>query len=59
MLKIKLSNLVNGRYDYEFIGKIKEIEISEPYIDNYKTKVVLNKFENQIILDVQTDISAK
>jgi uncharacterized protein len=59
MLKIKLSNLVNGRYDYEFIGKIKEIEISEPYIDNYKTKVVLNKFENQIILDVETDISAK
>ena len=58
MLKIKVSNLANGRYEYEFIGKITEIDVSEPYIDSYKTKVVLNKFENQIILDAETNISA-
>lgn len=58
MLKIKVSNLANGRYDYEFIGKIKEIDISEPYVDNYRTKVALNKFENQIILDAETNIAA-
>jgi uncharacterized protein len=58
MLKIKVSNLTNGRYDYDFVGKISDIKVSEPYEGNYKTKAVLNKFDNQIILDATTDIIA-
>jgi len=58
MLKIKVSNLSNGRYDYDFEGKASDLEIFEPYIGNYKTNVVLSKFENQIILDSETGITA-
>lgn len=58
MIKIKVSNLANGRYDYEFTGKTTEIDVSEPYIGNYNTKVVLSKFDNQIILDAETRIAA-
>ena len=58
MLKIKVSNLANGRYEYEFDGKINDVEISEPYEGNYRTNVILNKFDNQIILDSTTNIGA-
>ena len=43
---IKISNLANGRYDYEFENEIAGIEISEPYEGKYKTVVVLNRFED-------------
>jgi DUF177 domain-containing protein len=58
MIKIKVSNLTNGRYDYDFKGKVTEIEVSEPYAGEYNTKVVLSKFDNQIILDAETRIAA-
>jgi uncharacterized protein len=58
-MKIKISNLANGTYDYLFEDKIDEIKITEPYFGNYKTKAVLTKFENQMILDTKTNISAK
>jgi uncharacterized protein len=58
MIKIKVSNLSNGRYDYDFEGKVSDLEIFEPYIGNFKTNVVLSKFENQIILDSETEINA-
>jgi uncharacterized protein len=58
-MKIKISNLANGTYDYLFEGKIDEIKITEPYFGNYKTDAVLTKFENQMILDAKTNISAK
>lgn len=58
MLKIKVSNLSNGKYDYDFDGKASDLEIFEPYIGNYKTNVVLSKFDNQIILDAETGITA-
>lgn len=57
MIKIKVSNLSNGTYDYDFEGKASDLEIFEPYVGNYKVKVVLTKFENQIILDVKTGIT--
>lgn len=56
MIKIKVSSLSNGTYDYDFEGKASDLEIFEPYVGNYKVKVVLTKFENQIILDVKTEI---
>jgi uncharacterized protein len=58
MIKIKASNLANGRYDYDFEGKASDLEIYEPYIGNFKTNVVLTKFDNQIILDSETGITA-
>jgi len=58
MIKIKVSNLVNDRYEYDFEGKISEIDISEPYIGNFNTNVALSKFGNQIILDAETGIIA-
>ena len=58
MIKIKVSNLANGRYDYDFEGKASDLEIYEPYIGNFKTDVALTKFDNQIILDSETGIKA-
>jgi uncharacterized protein len=58
MIKIKVSNLSNGRYDYDFEGKATDLEIYEPYIGNFRTNVVLSKFDNQIILDSETEITA-
>ena len=58
MIKIKVSNLTNGRYDFDFEGRISDLEIFEPYVGNFKTNVSLNKFDNQIILDSRTGIAA-
>jgi len=58
MIKIKVSNLSNGRYDYDFEGKASDLEIYEPYIGIFMTNVVLSKFDNQIILDAETEITA-
>ena len=58
MIKIKVSNLTNGRYDYDFEGKASDLEIYEPYIGNFMSNVVLSKFDNQIILDAETGITA-
>ncbi len=58
MIKIKVSNLKNGRYDFDFEGKARDLEISEPYVGNFNTNVSLNKFDSQIILDSETGITA-
>ena len=58
-MKIKISNLADGTYDYLFEGKIEDIKVMEPYFGNYNTKAVLTKFENQIILDTETIINSK
>ena len=59
MIKIKVSNLANSRYDFEFNGLVSELDIPEPYSGKFKTNVVLNKFDNQIILDAETIVPAK
>lgn len=58
MMKIKISNLANGDYDFDFEGPIEEIDISEPFTGNFKTKALLTKFEDQIILTAETLIDA-
>jgi len=58
MIKIKVSNLSNGRYDFDFIGKVSDLEIPEPYVGNFNAKIVIDKFDNQIILDAVTGIPA-
>ncbi|MBK9097830.1 MAG: DUF177 domain-containing protein [bacterium] len=57
MIKIKVSSLSNGTYDYDFEGKASDIDIFEPYVGNYQVKVALTKFDNQIILDSKTGIT--
>ncbi len=57
MIKIKVSSLTNGRYEYDFEGKASDLEIFEPYIGNFSTNVVLTKFDHQVILDSETAIS--
>jgi uncharacterized protein len=59
MIKIKVSNLSNGHYDYVFEGDVGDIDIAEPYYGKYITSVALSKYENQIILDSETKINAK
>jgi len=58
MIKIKVSNLSNVRYDYDFEGKASDLDIFEPYVGNFKTNVALSKFDSQIILDSETGITA-
>ena len=58
MIKIKVSGLSNGTYDYYFQGKISDLEIPEPYTGNFTTDIVLKKFDNQFILDSVTGIKA-
>jgi len=55
MIKIKVSNLANGRYDYDFEGKAIDLDIFEPYVGNFKTNVALSKFDSQIILDSERE----
>ena len=56
MIKIKVSNLANGKYDFDFTGNVSELDIPEPYAGKFRTNVVLNKFDNQIILDAESFI---
>lgn len=58
MIKIKVSSLSNGHYDYVFEGDVGDIDISEPYHGKYLTSVALSKYDNQIILDSETRINA-
>lgn len=59
MIKIKVSNLSNGSYDFSFVGKVNDLDIPEPYEGDFTTFIVLNKFDNQIIIDAESGIPAK
>jgi DUF177 domain-containing protein len=54
MMKIKISGLENGKHTYDFDGEIDKDELTEPLLGKYKTSVVLNKFDDQIILEAST-----
>lgn len=56
---IKISNLSDGSFDYEFEGEIAEIGLTEPYTGRYDTNIELSKFQDQIILNSETNINAK
>ena len=55
---IKISNLSDGSYNYEFEGEVAEIGLSEPYTGKYETNIELSKFQDQIILNSETKIKA-
>ena len=56
---IKISNLSDGSYNYDFEGEVAEIGLTEPYTGRYDTNVELSKFQDQIILNNGTNIKAK
>ncbi len=56
---IKISNLSDGSYNYEFEGEVAEIGLTEPYTGRYDTNVELSKFQDQIILNSGTNIKTK
>ena len=55
---IKISNLSDGSYNYDFEGGVVDIGLEEPYTGRYETKVELSKFQDQIILNSETKIKA-
>ena len=57
-MRIKISGLENGMYEYDFEANIEKIDLTKPLFGNYNTNVVLNKFDDQIILEASTTIGA-
>ncbi len=57
-MRIKISGLENGMYDYDFEADIEKIDLTEPLFGKYNTNVVLNKFDDQIILEASTTAGA-
>jgi DUF177 domain-containing protein len=57
-MKIKISNLADSNYDFEFEDDVKKLELDEVYNGKFQTKVNLSKFQDQIILDSNTEINA-
>ncbi len=55
---IKISNLSDGSYNYEFEGEVAEVGLSLPYTGRYKTNLEFSKFQDQIILNSETKIEA-
>jgi len=58
-MKIKISNLQDRSYNFDFEDDIEKIEVGEPYFGRFRTVVLLNKLRDQFILDVNTIIRAK
>lgn len=57
-MRIKISGLENGTYDYDFEDDIEKLDLTEPLFGKYNTNVVLNKFDDQIILEASTTAGA-
>jgi uncharacterized protein len=58
MMRIKISGLENDTYNYDFEADIEKIDLTEPLFGKYNTNVVLNKFDDQIILEASTTAGA-
>ena len=57
-MKIKISNLDDSDYDFEFEEDVQKLTLDEIYNGKFHTKVNLTKFQDQIILKSKTDINA-
>ncbi len=58
MMRIKILGLENDTYNYDFEADIEKIDLTEPLFGKYNTNVVLNKFDDQIILEALTTAGA-
>jgi uncharacterized protein len=59
MIKLKISNLADGHHDFQFQGKIEEIDLSEPFCGNYEVILSLDKSARQIIINAGGNIQAQ
>ena len=55
---IKISNLRDGEYFYEFNEPVEEIELENPFYNNFTAAVKLSKVHNQLILDAKLSANA-
>ena len=55
---IKISNLRDGEYLYQFNEPIEEIELENPFYNNFTASVKLSKVHNQIVLDAELSANA-
>ncbi len=56
-MKIKISNLSDSDYNFEFEGDVQKLELDEIHRGKFHTLVNLTKFQDQIILQSNTDIN--
>jgi uncharacterized protein len=58
-MKIKISSLKDGAYEYRFEDDVKKLELKQPFVGKYFTKVNLSKYLHQIIIEVATTVDAE
>ncbi|MBK7381273.1 MAG: DUF177 domain-containing protein [Ignavibacteriales bacterium] len=58
-MKIKISSLTDGTYEYHFEDDVKKLDLEHPFVGKYITKVNLSKYLNQIILEAATTVDAE
>lgn len=58
-MDIKIANLSLGQHVFDFLEKVENIELKEPFYGIISTKVILNKLSDQIIADVYSDLLAE
>lgn len=56
---IKIANLSLGEHYFDFVEKIEDIDLNEPFFGEVNTKVKLNKLSDQLIADVSSDLSVE
>ncbi len=55
---IKIANLRDGEYFYEFNEPVEEIELENPFCNNFTAALKLSKIHNQLILDAEISANA-
>jgi uncharacterized protein len=54
---IKISNLSEGTHEFYFEDNVETLDLEKPFIGKYKSKVVLNKLHDQLILSVDSNFN--
>ena len=55
---IKISNLRDGEYFFQFNEPVEEIELENPFYNNFTAAVKLSKVHNQLVLDAELSAHA-
>lgn len=58
-MKIKISSLKDGAYEYFFEDDVKKVGLEMPFVGKYATKVDLSKYLDQIIIKAVTFVNAE
>lgn len=57
-MKIKIAGLSNDIHNLNFSGKTEQLELGDPFRNNYELKVRLDKSIHQLILDAELKVDA-